>query len=104
MATKTYLVRMRAPGGALQHVTASTVEIHDEHLIFCDSEGKLAALFLMEVVESWDEINDGSLQGSAKPRGCAAKFTASRTGRNSIAFGKLVWPISAFCFGPPLGR
>jgi hypothetical protein len=23
---------------------------------------------------------------------------------NNLAFGKLVWPISAVCFGPPLGR
>ncbi len=48
MPSKSYLVRMKAPSGALQHVTASTVEIHDEHLIFCDSEGKLAALFFDE--------------------------------------------------------
>lgn len=62
MSGKSYLVRMRAPSGALQHVTASTVEIHDEHLIFCDSEGKLAALFLLEIVESWNEINDGGTE------------------------------------------
>jgi hypothetical protein len=45
--------------GVLHTVIASTVEIHDEHLIFCDSEGKLAALFLLEVVESWSELRNG---------------------------------------------
>jgi hypothetical protein len=56
MPDKTFLVRMKAPNRAVQHVAASTFEIHDEHLIFCDSEGKLAALFLLEIVESWNVI------------------------------------------------
>jgi hypothetical protein len=54
MANKTYFVKFKPPALNLSHtVIASTVEIHDEHLIFCDSEGRLAALFLLEVVESW---------------------------------------------------
>ena len=56
MPNKSYLLRMRAPSGALQHVTASTVEIHGDHLIFLNSDGKLAALFLMEIVESWNVL------------------------------------------------
>jgi hypothetical protein len=54
-----YLVRIKPPSGALQHVTAVRAEIHGEHLVFLNSEGKLAALFLMEIVESWNEINRG---------------------------------------------
>ena len=54
MANKAYIVRFRPPAlSVAQPVIASTVEIHDEHLIFCDSEGKLAALFLLKIVESW---------------------------------------------------
>jgi hypothetical protein len=53
-------VRINPPSGALQHVTAVRAEIHGEHLVFLNSEGKLAALFLMEIVESWNEINDGA--------------------------------------------
>jgi hypothetical protein len=58
VANKTYIVKFKPPSlGHSQTVIASTVEIHDEHLIFCDSEGKLAALFLLEVVQSWNEIS-----------------------------------------------
>jgi hypothetical protein len=60
MPDKTYLVRIKAPNGALQQVIASRAEIHGEHLVFLNSEGKLAALFLTEIVESWNEINDGA--------------------------------------------
>jgi hypothetical protein len=53
---KTYLVRMKVPNGALHHVRAATAEFHGEHLVLLDSQGKLAAMFLMETVESWNEI------------------------------------------------
>jgi hypothetical protein len=56
MPDKIFLVRMKVPSGALQHVTASTVEICGEHLLFLNSQDKLAALFLVEIVESWNEI------------------------------------------------
>lgn len=62
MPDKTHLVRMRAPSGALQHVRAATIECHGEHLVFLNSDGKLAALFLMEMVESWNVINDGGTE------------------------------------------
>jgi hypothetical protein len=56
MTSKTYVVKFKPPILSLSHtVVAATVEIHDEHLIFCDSEGRLAALFLLETVESWSE-------------------------------------------------
>ena len=35
---------------------ALNVEIRGEHLVFLNSEGKLAALFLIQTVESWREI------------------------------------------------
>jgi hypothetical protein len=54
---KTFLVMLKPPSSALQHVVASTFEIRDEHLIFCDSEGKLAAMFLLEIVQSWNELS-----------------------------------------------
>jgi hypothetical protein len=47
--------------GGVHIVTASTVEIHDEHLIFCDSEGRLAGLFLLEIVEGWSELPNAGL-------------------------------------------
>jgi hypothetical protein len=58
MVDKTYLVCLKPPSLALQHVDASRFEIHGEHLVFVDSEGKLAALFLMELVQSWNVLSD----------------------------------------------
>ena len=54
MPNKTFLVRLRSD--ALQHVRAAAVEMHGEHFVFLTAEGKLAALFLFEIVESWNEI------------------------------------------------
>jgi len=57
MASKAYVVKFKPPALGVHHtVIASTVEIHDEHLIFCDSEGRLGALFLLEIVESWSVL------------------------------------------------
>jgi hypothetical protein len=37
-------------------VVAARVEIHGEHLVFLGSDGKLAALFLLEIAENWSEF------------------------------------------------
>jgi hypothetical protein len=57
MPEKTYIVRFKRPALGIQEVIASTAEIHDEHLVFCDSKGKLTALFLVEIVQSWNCIS-----------------------------------------------
>jgi hypothetical protein len=54
---RTCLVRPKLPSLAVQHVTASRFEIHGEHLVFVDSEGRLAALFLMELVQRWNVVS-----------------------------------------------
>jgi hypothetical protein len=54
MPTKTYLVKLRSM--AVQQVRATKVEIYSEHLVFTNAHGGLAALFLLEVVESWEEV------------------------------------------------
>lgn len=36
----------------MQHVIASSVEIHGEHLALLDSDGGLLALFLVDEVQS----------------------------------------------------
>jgi len=59
MPDKNYLVRLKAPRFPFHLVRAARAEIQGEHLVFLNSEGKLAALFLMETVESWNEINEG---------------------------------------------
>jgi hypothetical protein len=57
MLENTYIVRFKPPELGIQQVAASTVEIHDEHLIFCDSKGELTALFLLEIVQSWNSLS-----------------------------------------------
>jgi hypothetical protein len=54
MPNKTFLVRLRS--NTIQHVRAATIEIHGKHLVFMTAERKLAALFLFEIIESWNEI------------------------------------------------
>jgi hypothetical protein len=56
MADQTYLVKLKPPGRGVQHVIAAIVEIHGDHLAFLDAKRKLAALFLLEIVESWNEM------------------------------------------------
>jgi hypothetical protein len=58
MTDRTYLVRLKPPSRALQRIIATRFEIHDEHLVFLDSKGRLAALFLMETVESWNALSE----------------------------------------------
>lgn len=58
MAEKTYLVRFKSPGLGPQQVVAAKAEIQEEHLVFVSSDGKLAALFLMEIVEGWNVLAD----------------------------------------------
>jgi hypothetical protein len=53
MADKTYLVRLKSPGLGPQRVVAAKAEIQEDHLVFVKSDGKLAALFLLEIVECW---------------------------------------------------
>jgi hypothetical protein len=54
MQDRMYLVTFRDPDFTPQLVKAVTAEIHGEHLVFLTSTGKLSALFLLEIIESWD--------------------------------------------------
>jgi hypothetical protein len=65
MTDKTYLVRFKPRGIGLQTVIAARAEIDGEHIALLDSEGKLAALFLMEIVESWSVLGAGGMTPGA---------------------------------------
>jgi hypothetical protein len=56
MVDQTYLVTMRPPSQAIQQVFAATAEVRDNHLVFVDAKGNFAALFLLELVESWNVL------------------------------------------------
>jgi hypothetical protein len=55
MSDKAYLLRFKHPELSNQSVTAASAEIRGEHVALLTSKGKLAALFLTEVVESCSE-------------------------------------------------
>jgi hypothetical protein len=40
----------------VQHVIASTVQLHGDHLVFVNARGQLTALFLKDVVRSWNML------------------------------------------------
>jgi hypothetical protein len=57
MAYTAYLVRFKGEDSPPELVIAETIEFHGEHLVFLGSDGTLAALFVLEIVESWSEAN-----------------------------------------------
>jgi hypothetical protein len=61
MAERTFIVRFRPPGLEPQLFTAERAEIQEDHLVLLTSTGTLAAMFLMEIVESWSEGDFGWL-------------------------------------------
>ena len=91
MVDQTYLVAFKPPSQAIQHVIAATVEVHGEHLVFLNAEGKLAALFLMEIIQGWNVLPaaDGALRallaGHTAPLKRGRRSTMSAEGRARIA-------------------
>jgi hypothetical protein len=60
MTDKTYLVRLKPQELGLRAVIATSAEVHGEHIALLNSRGKLAALFLMEIVESWRVLGNAA--------------------------------------------
>jgi hypothetical protein len=56
MRDKTYLIQFKISGLGPHLVNAKSAEIHGEHFVFLRSDGTLAALFVLEIVESWYEV------------------------------------------------
>jgi hypothetical protein len=55
MTNRRFLVRFGPLELSTQTVIAERAEIQGDHLVFFNSKGDLAALFLMAIVESWSE-------------------------------------------------
>jgi hypothetical protein len=76
MVDQTYLVTLRPQRQAVQQVFTATAEVRGNHLVFVDAKGNLAALFLRELVESWNVLTSkmpvngatGSKRGKASTR------------------------------------
>jgi hypothetical protein len=56
MVDTAYLVRFKGADPPPEPVVAETIEFHGEHIVFLRSDGSLAALFVLEKVESWSEV------------------------------------------------
>ena len=56
MSDKLYLIGFKGSELVCHAVIAARAEIHGEHLVFLRSDGKLAALFLLEIVAHWSEF------------------------------------------------
>jgi hypothetical protein len=56
MADRAYLVRFKGADLPPELVIAETIEFHREHLVLLRSDGSLAALFVLEIVESWSKV------------------------------------------------
>jgi hypothetical protein len=63
MPDKTYLIRFNQTDPHYHFVPAANAEIHGEHLVFIRADGSLAALFLLEIVESWSECDSRARMG-----------------------------------------
>jgi hypothetical protein len=57
MAERAYLVRFKGARLPPELVIAEAVEFHGDHLAFLRSDGSLAALMALEIVENWSEVN-----------------------------------------------
>jgi hypothetical protein len=56
MTEKAYVVRFKRSELSTLSVTATSAEIQGDHVVLLNSKGKLAALFLMDLVESLSEF------------------------------------------------
>jgi hypothetical protein len=54
MVDHSYRVRLKTQ--TVQHVIASSVQLYGDHLVFVNSNGQLAALFLKDLVHSWNML------------------------------------------------
>lgn len=55
MADRRFFIRFKSTQSDIQRVIAERAEVHGEHLVFINSEGEMAAMFLLEIVESWSD-------------------------------------------------
>jgi hypothetical protein len=54
----------------VQHLVASTVQLHADHLAFVNSMGRLTPQFLKDLVRSWNVLTniEPAIQGSGAAR------------------------------------
>jgi hypothetical protein len=56
MADQVFFVILKSSEYAIQHVLAARYEVRGEHLAFINTEGRLAALFPIDTIQSWNVL------------------------------------------------
>jgi hypothetical protein len=56
MVDQVFFVVLKSSKCAIQHVLAARYEVRGEHLAFINTEGRLAALFLIDSIQSWNVL------------------------------------------------
>jgi hypothetical protein len=56
MVDQVFFLVLKSSKYAIQHVLAARYEVRGEHLAFINTEGRLAALFLIDTIQSWNVL------------------------------------------------
>jgi hypothetical protein len=56
MVNKVFFVVLKSSKYAIHHVLAPRYEVRGEHLAFVNTEGRPAALFPIETIQSWNVL------------------------------------------------
>jgi hypothetical protein len=57
MVDTTFLVHLKTPNLGTERVIAARAEVRGEHLLLLQSNGQLAAAFMLENIKSWSEAS-----------------------------------------------
>jgi hypothetical protein len=58
MPEKSYIVMFKRAEISVRPVVAARAEIQGDNLVFLNSEGRLTALFFLDMVQSWNEVSN----------------------------------------------
>jgi hypothetical protein len=58
MREKSYIVKFKRGEISVRPVVAARAEIQCDNLVFLNSEGRLTALFFLDMVQSWNEVSN----------------------------------------------
>ncbi len=57
MVDTTFLIEFRTPDLGAQSVIAAGAEVRGQHLLLLNSNGQLAAVYMLENVKTWSEVS-----------------------------------------------
>ena len=65
MVDTTFLVHFKNPNLGTEPVFAARAEVRGEHLLLLQSNGQLAAAFMLENIKSWSEASPGRIYAAS---------------------------------------